>query len=289
MNQPRTKSPPPGVSRTPPSFTHESDCLGKSMAPTPWRSLPCPLPGRSCVLSLFQRLLYPLSCVVIVSGLRSPHKLPYNQGKYPVSTCLLCSPFQFTPIIRHVVPIVGQVPALLAVPVLGMSMGILQEPIRHGECVKRNATVKLYPKTPTGYDRYNNPSSRDLQPATALNIPPNTCLSGDYPLSQNLEIVNVPICADGSSSTWSIFSNRGCTGRPRQGFHAVPMASSSWPTTPYYWSLIFRCGASSSAQVTSDIEHLDAVPPAGPSKGVIQQGALKLMLQSSLRDRCIQP
>lgn len=177
-------------------------------------------------------------------------------------------------------PTLGQMPAavlpaLLAVPVFGMSIKVEQEPIRLGDCARRNATVNIYPKNPTGYPRYNyNPGSEDTRPHDTLNIPPNVCLSGDYPLSQNLEIVNAPICSDGTTATWSIFSNRRCTGRPTTGAYGGSTISSSWPVAPYYWSLVFRCGASPYTPLFGDVKQIDAVPPTGPTKGLIQQGGL---------------
>lgn len=177
-------------------------------------------------------------------------------------------------------PTLGQVPAvllpvMLAVPVVGISIKVEQEPIRLGDCARRNATVNLYPKNPTGYPRYPyNSGSDDTQPHDTLNIPPNVCLSGDYQLSHNLEIANSPICADGTNAVYSIFQNRRCTGRPMYGAYSVATIGSLWPHAPYYWSLIFRCGAAPMAPVVGNVKQIDAVPPTGPTKGIIQQGGL---------------
>ena len=177
-------------------------------------------------------------------------------------------------------PNLGQVPcavlpALIAVPALGMSIGVLPEPIHLGDCARRNATVNVYPKNPTtGYPRYNyNRGADDTQPHDSLNIPPGVCLSGDYPLSRNLEVVNVPICSDGTTATWSLFSSRRCEGTPAHGFYAGSMGA-SWPSAPYYWSLIFRCNFQPFTPVYGDVKHIDAAPPLGPTKGLIQQGDL---------------
>lgn len=171
----------------------------------------------------------------------------------------------------------GQVPvslALLVVPTLALSIQAEQEPIRLGDCARRNATIKLYPKNPTGYPRYSyNPRSDDTRPFDTLNLSPDVCLSGDYPISQNLEIVNAPVCSDGSTAVYSIFSNRRCTGRPTYGMYGGSQIGSSWPTGPYYWSLIFRCGATPYAPVIVDVKQIDAEPPTGPTKGTIQQGS----------------
>jgi hypothetical protein len=177
-------------------------------------------------------------------------------------------------------PTLGQVPAsilpvLLAIPSLAISIQVEQEPIRLGDCARRNATLKLYPKNPTGHPRYNPyPPSEDTRPFDTLNLSPEVCLSGDYPISQNLEIVNAPVCSDGSTAVYSIFSNRRCTGRPTYGMYGGGQIGSSWPTAPYYWSLIFRCGAAPYSPVIGDVKQINAEPPTGPTKGTIQQGSL---------------
>jgi hypothetical protein len=174
----------------------------------------------------------------------------------------------------------GQLPAavlpvLLAVPALSISIiQIEQGPIRVDDCARGNATVNIYPKNPTGYTRYNS-GSDDPRPHESLNVPPNVCLSGDYPLSQNLEIVNGPICSVGTAATWAIFSNRRCSGTPSRDVYASSYIGSSWPVAPYYWSLIFRCGASPYSPVTGDVKQIDASPPIGPTKALIKQGGFR--------------
>lgn len=170
-------------------------------------------------------------------------------------------------------------PILIAIPTLALSIQPNPEPIRPcGDCAKRNATVHIYPKIPTGYPRYSyNPGLDDTRPFDTLNLSPDVCLSGDYPISKNLEIVNVPVCSDGTTAGYSIFSNRRCTGRPTYGNYGLSsgsMIGSSWPTAPYYWSLIFRCGTSPYSPVLGDVKQLNAEPPIGPTKGKIQQGSL---------------
>ena len=172
----------------------------------------------------------------------------------------------------------GQVPvslALLAIPCLALSIQAEKEPLRLGDCPKRNATIKLYPKNANGYPRYRyGPEYDDTRPFDTLMLSPGVCLSGDYPISQNLEIVNFPVCSDGSAAVYSIFSNRHCTGRPTYGVYGRSQIGSSWPSGLYYWSLVFRCDASPYDSVVGDVKQIDAEPPIGPTKGMIQQGSL---------------
>lgn len=170
---------------------------------------------------------------------------------------------------------VAVLPTLLATSALGMTIPAEQEPIRLGDCARKNATVKLYPKNPETYPRFViDHSVGETRPYNSLNIAPDVCLSGDYPLAGNLEIVNLPACSNGITPTWSLFDNRHCSGRPLRSPTYRSSSQPFWPQAPHYWSLVFRCNGQPNTPIFGDMRHIDAVPPVGPIKGVIQPGRL---------------
>lgn len=108
----------------------------------------------------------------------------------------------------------------------------------------------------------------DENPVIGLEV--DVCLSGEYYVRDNIQILQTPICPDGFTPKLMFYQNRGCTGSPRK-------VSSGWgeiqdrclwseediSVPSYYWSLAFRCVDDTNAdadQIDAPLEHQTAEP-----------------------------
>ena len=81
-----------------------------------------------------------------------------------------------------------------------------------------------------------------------VSLPADTCFSGDYYLSYNMIIAQIPICANGQHPVLIYYNARGCVGTTRynSGWGSYGPTICLWAAYLYpqsrYWSMIWRCG-----------------------------------------------
>ena len=137
----------------------------------------------------------------------------------------------------------------------------------------RNATFKLYPGS---YKSPKGGSCSAKLPAETMVLPPDVCLSGDYYLSNNVELQRPPVCDDGNMAYMAVFGERGCTGNRTwfdHGRASLPacLDKKTWPLgSPQdresrwsHWSLMFYCADLATALASDGAhEHRAAKPPS---------------------------
>ena len=114
-------------------------------------------------------------------------------------------------------------------------------------------------------------------PSTTSPFPLIPALSGDYYLSYNMIIAQIPICANGQTPLLLYYNTRGCVGTTRylSGWGSWAPTACLWSDYIYpqarYWSMIWRCGyfPNPSPQPPPPVPqgasfHLPAIAPPAP-------------------------
>src|SRR3569833_3325989 len=145
---------------------------------------------------------------------------------------------------------------------------------QHPKQPPRNATITLYPGS---FDPTRQGSCSPSQPSETVSLAADTCLSGDYYLSTNVELVSAPVCHDGHPPYMAVFPRRACTG-PRTwydyGRTELPtcLDVDKWPLRAgrsevhdlswSHWSVMFYCNALEAAMKADGApRHVTAHPP----------------------------
>ena len=109
----------------------------------------------------------------------------------------------------------------------------------------KNATLNLFAASTKPIQSVNEGGCSG--PSNIISVPVDTCLSGDYYLSYNMIIAEVPVCANGQKPFLLLYNARGCVGATRyiSTWGTYP-SSCLWTSYIYpqsrYWSMIWRCG-----------------------------------------------
>jgi len=145
---------------------------------------------------------------------------------------------------------------------------------QHPKQPPRNATITLYPGS---FDPTRQGSCSPSQPSETVSLAADTCLSGDYYLSTNVELVSAPVCHDGHPPYMAVFPRRACTG-PRTwydyGRTELPtcLDVDKWPLRAgrsevhdlswSHWSVMFYCNDLEAAMKADGApRHVTAHPP----------------------------
>jgi hypothetical protein len=112
----------------------------------------------------------------------------------------------------------------------------------YNKSLARDASIKLFAASIKNYD----PIGYDFCVGTNYNtisLPAETCLSGDYYLSNNVLIEEEPLCTNGQVLVFIYYKARGCVGKVQYSSTARSPRVCIWSTLqPRYWSMIWRCG-----------------------------------------------
>jgi len=144
----------------------------------------------------------------------------------------------------------------------------------------KNATVKLFPAS---YRPGTNADCADDQVSSTLTLPPEVCLSGNYYFDTNVQLVEAPVCRDGSRPYMAVFTRRGCHGERTwydYGRKVMPacLDKRDWPLNQHghfahhghkideasfsHWSLMFYCADLDTAVNADGANvHWQAQPP----------------------------
>jgi hypothetical protein len=110
----------------------------------------------------------------------------------------------------------------------------------------KNATLSLFAASTKPIQSVNEGGCSGH--SNNVSFPADTCLSGDYYLSYNMIIAEIPVCANGRHPSLLLYNARNCVGTTRYLSTWGGYAPSSCLWTPYiypqsrYWSMIWRCG-----------------------------------------------
>lgn len=110
----------------------------------------------------------------------------------------------------------------------------------------RNASLNLFAASTKPVQNVNEGGCSGT--FNSLSLPADTCLSGDYYLSYNMIMAQIPVCANGQHPVLLYYNARGCVGTTRylSGWGSYASTSCLWSAYIYpqarYWSMIWRCG-----------------------------------------------
>lgn len=134
------------------------------------------------------------------------------------------------------------------------------------EILERSATLLLFPDTvKSSFWLAQEKCSSELQHNT-MDLPTETCLSGDYELSSNLMISSVPRCANGYTPAMILYDQQNCRGNTlfqSTGPRDIPLETCLRYQTTKEWSLVFRCSIWPELVVGAE-RHEIAIPPRDP-------------------------
>ena len=110
----------------------------------------------------------------------------------------------------------------------------------------RNASLQLFAASTEPIQSVNVGGCSG--PFNTVSLPPDTCLSGDYYLSYNMIMAQIPICPNGRHPQLLYYDARNCVGTTHylSGWGVMAPTPCLWGTYTYpqarYWSMIWRCG-----------------------------------------------
>ncbi len=127
-----------------------------------------------------------------------------------------------------------------------------------------NATINLFTASTKHQEPIRNDSCTGV--FNTVSLPPDSCLSGDYYLSNNFLITQQAICANGRLPVMIYYQARGCAGEIRYTSGGAGPSICMWSTVqPRYWSIIWRCEEKPAVWYKVGSEsHQVAIPPPAP-------------------------
>lgn len=127
-----------------------------------------------------------------------------------------------------------------------------------------NATIKLFTASTKSHEPIREDSCTGV--FNTVFLPPDSCLSGDYYLSNNFLITQQAICANGRLPVMIYYQARGCAGAMQYTSGGAGPEMCVWSTTqPRYWSMIWRCEKKPDVWYSvGGKSHQVAIPPPAP-------------------------